>query len=220
MLEQRIYTLTELKKVLKISKRQWEERKEELLEYMKIFFDYEITIQGRGYCFVIKEQYAEYEPLPRKAKLPEMRAFYEEETDHIIQYKPCNTGLNIAREIVDKNNKYNHALNTATHYIRPYLKKNYTIGEREWCKINYENYSYDKITEEELQFLKLQFEKYLSSGVVADAIADQEAGHVTKTEVYDRLKNRYDLAMTAFKDKYGFRPYKAGELIKKAWVVE
>ena len=35
------YTLQELKEKLKISKRQWEERKEEVLEYMKLFFDYD-----------------------------------------------------------------------------------------------------------------------------------------------------------------------------------
>ena len=49
LIECKIYTLAELKEVLKISKRQWEERKEEVLEYMKVFFDYEITLKGRSY---------------------------------------------------------------------------------------------------------------------------------------------------------------------------
>lgn len=48
------YSLTEFKKALKITKWQWEERKEELLEYLKLFFDYEITMNGRGYNIVIK----------------------------------------------------------------------------------------------------------------------------------------------------------------------
>lgn len=220
LIECKIYSLTELKKILKISKRQWEERKEEVLDYMKIFFDYEITLKGRSYQFNIKEQYCEYEPLPRKTKSPEIQAFYAQETDHIVQYKKRNTGSNIAREIVSKNNKYNHAISTATHYICPYLKKNYEVGEREWCEINYENFSYDKISEEQLVFLNNQFKKYFDSEIIANAIADQEAGYTTKEEAYEKLKAHYNDAMNAFKNKYGFRPYKAGELVKKAWIIE
>lgn len=104
MIECKTYSLSELKSVLKISKRQWDERKEELLEYMKLFFDYEITLKGRSYCFTIKEQFSEYEPLPRKTKVPEIMAFYAGEVDHILQYKPRNTGANLAREIVAYNN--------------------------------------------------------------------------------------------------------------------
>lgn len=37
MIELKEYSLTELKEVLGISKRQWEERKEELLNYLKFF---------------------------------------------------------------------------------------------------------------------------------------------------------------------------------------
>jgi hypothetical protein len=81
MIELKSYTLAELKSVLHISKRQWEERKEELLEYMKLFFDYEISLKGRSYIFTIKEQYSDYEPLPRKIKSKEVAEFYEDETD-------------------------------------------------------------------------------------------------------------------------------------------
>lgn len=220
MIECKTYNLTELKKVLNITKWQWEERKEELLEYMKLYFDYEIILKGRSYQFHIKEQYQEYEPMPRKTKAPEIKAFYEQEAEHILTYKPRNTGANLAREIIDKNNKYNHAVGTAANYIKPFLKMNYEVGEREWCQINYNTYSYDKITKEQLDLLNNLFNKYLSSKVVADAIADQEAGYTTKEEAYECLKTHYNDAMLAFKEKYGFRPYKAGELIRKAWVIE
>ena len=55
MLELKKYSLTELKGALKISKRMWEERKEELLEYMNKFFDYEISYEGRYTYFNIKK---------------------------------------------------------------------------------------------------------------------------------------------------------------------
>lgn len=81
-------------------------------------------------------------------------------------------------------------------------------------------YSYDKITEEQLKYLNSQFTTYLNSESIADAIADTEAGYTTKEETYECLKGNYDKAIKVFKDKYGFRPYKAGELIKNAWVIE
>lgn len=221
MLECKTYNLTELKEILHISKRAWTERKEELLEYFKLFFDYEISIsKGGSYQFTIKEQYAEYEPLPRKTKVPEIKAFYEQEVDHILQYKPRNTGSNLAREIICKNNKQNHKAGTAANYIRPYLKQNYDVHDKEWCQINYETSSYDIITDKQLAFLKLQFEKYLNSTEVADILADEEAGYFTKEEVYGSLKARYDSAIKDFQAEFGFRPYKAGELRKKAWVKE
>ena len=69
-------------------------------------------------------------------------------------------------------------------------------------------------------FLNNQFKKYLNSEVVANAIADQEAGYTSLEEAYENLKVHYNDAMNAFKMEYGFRPYKAGELIKKAWIEE
>lgn len=49
MIELKTYTLEELKSILHISKRVWEERKQEVLDWMKMFFNYEITLKGRSY---------------------------------------------------------------------------------------------------------------------------------------------------------------------------
>lgn len=162
----------------------------------------------------------EYEPMPRKSKLPEIMKFYANEVDHILTYKPRNTGANLAREIVAYNNQYNHKDGTAMNYIRPYLKKNYTVSNKEWCRIDYSTYTYDKITDEQLKFLKGQFKIYLDSESVADTIADAEAGYMNEKEAYGLLKSNFNTAIQEFKKVYGFRPYKAGELIKNAWVIE
>lgn len=52
---------------------------------------------------------------------------------------------------------------------------------------------------------------------IADIIAEQEAGYKTKEEAYNNIKGFYDDAMEAFKNRYGFRPYKVGEYTKKAF---
>lgn len=212
------YNLTEFKSILNIPKRQWETRKEELLDYLKLFFDYEITTKHKGYSIIIKEQYNDYEPLPRKSKVPEIKAFYEKEVDHILTYKKRNTGSNLAREIVACNNKQNHKEGTAANYIRPYLKTNYTVKDKEWCYVDYETFTYHKINKEQLEYLKQQFQKYLSSESVADTIADADAGYISKEDVYVKLKNNYNKAIENFNNKYHFKPYKAGELNKIAWV--
>lgn len=218
MLELREYSLSELKKKLHISERQWNERKAAVLEYLKLFFDYEIQMRGRSYIFIIKAQYSEYEPMPGKDKAEQIQAFYIKKTDEILDYKPRNTGANIAREIEQTDNKYNHATGTMENYIRPYLKVNYYIDDKQWCEINYQNCSYDIISEEQLKYLEKQFDKYLSSRKVANLIADKEAGYLTKEEFCLRLDDRYLEALMQFKNKYGFRPYKAGELRKRAWI--
>lgn len=220
MIECKIYNLTELKKLLSISDKMWKTRKEELLDWLSLFFDYEITTKGRGYQFNIKEQYCEYEPMPRKNDAKKAMAFYQKRTDEILSVKPRNTGANLAREIVATNNECNHKEDTAASYIRPYLKKNYTVHNKEWCQINYDTFSYDKISDKQLKDLNELFEKHLDSKTTAEIMGDTEAGYTSKEEAYDKLRVRYLDALEDFKMKYGFRPYKAGELLKNAWVIE
>lgn len=146
-----------------------------------------------------------------------MKAHYETEADHILKYKPRNTGTNIAREIQRHNNIYEHAEGTIANYIRPYIKANYSISDKEWCAIDYESCTYNVITKEQLKFLNEQFSKYLSSSTTADIISEVEAGYISQDEGYQNLKRNYNTAIGAFKAKYGFRPYKAGELHKCAF---
>jgi hypothetical protein len=54
----------------------------------------------------------------------------------------------LAREIVEHNNVYEHKVGTAANYIRPYLKANYTVSDKEWCEIDYVNHCYNPISEE------------------------------------------------------------------------
>lgn len=214
MIECKLYTLSELRNALNIPVRQWERRRDDLLEYFKLFFDYDYIFEGHAYTFNIKEQYCEYEPIPRKTKFKEISDFYAKETDSILAYKPRNTGANVAREICNINNQYDHKPTTAANYIRPYIKKNYLIQDKEWCRIDYNNNTYNVISPEQLKFLKSLFEKYLSTSKVADAIGDFESGYASKEQAFDKLHTGYNEAISDFKKRYGFRPYKAGELHK------
>ena len=175
-------------------------------------------MRGRSYIFIIKAQYSEYESMFGKDKAERIQAFYIKKTDEILDYKPRSTRANIAREIEQTDNKYNHATGTMENYIRSYLKANYCVDDKQQCEFNYKNCSYDVILEEQLRYLDKQFEKYLSSRKVANLIADKEAGYLTKEEFCLRLDDRYLEALMQFKKKYGFKLYKAGELRKRIWI--
>ena len=148
-------------------------------------------MRGRRYIFIIKAQYSEYESMFGKDKAEQIQAFYTKKIDEILDYKSRSTGTNIAREIGQTDNKYNHATGSMENYIKPYLKANYCIDDKQWCEINYQNCSYDVISEEQLKYLDQQFEKYLSSRKVANLIADKEAGYLIKEEFCLRLDDRY-----------------------------
>jgi F420-0:gamma-glutamyl ligase-like protein len=66
--------------------------------------------------------------------------------------------------------------------------------------------------------LKKEFSKRFNSEEVVNIVADVDAGYSKKEEVYNCLKSSYDNVMTVFKDEFGFRPYRAGELKKNAWI--
>ena len=215
------YSIKELRKELGITDYAWETKKEDLLEYFKYFFDYEIHYQGRSTIFFIKEIYETYIPLPRKTKAKEIAQFYHEETEHLIKYKPLNTGSNIAREIIDTDNRYNHKEDTAARYVRSGLKENYKVAdEKVWCEPNYFNHTYIPLSETQVKELNELFIKYMGSDAtrIAGLIAEAESGQLSSEELKNKLINgSYNDAICEFKKKYGFRPIKIGEYIKNAF---
>ena len=210
------YTTKEVQDLLQISKDTWKRRKEEILEYLEKYWEYEVKQEGRRNIFIVQEEYSELQPLPRKSKTEEMEKFYAGETDNIIQHNPWNTGANIAREITATNNKYNHAEGTAANYVRPILKADYIIAEaKEWRKPNYSTFVYEEMSSEELEYLSYVFEKYLSQKNIIDTLAEEDAGYISKDVAYSCLKGMYNKAMDDFKQRYGYRPYKVGKYEKK-----
>ena len=212
----KIYTTKEFQQALKITKHTWENRKIELLEHIKLYIDYEIVkLPHNAIGYKILEQYEEYEPLPRKSRVEEIKKFYTKETDNILQHNPWNTGANIAREITATNNKYNHAEGTAANYVRPILKSEYIVVEaKEWRKPNYSTFVYEEMNVEELEYLDYVFEKYLSQKNIIDTLAEEDAGYISKDVAYSCIKGMYNKAMDDFKQRYGYRPYKVGKYEK------
>lgn len=221
------YTLQEIKDMHGISKKIWDTRREEVLEYLKGFYEYEIVQTGRTKYFICEEVFDEnYIPMPRKNKKQEIEKFYEEKTKEIIEDSPRNTGMNIARTIVfGPDNVYEHAETTACRYVRPVINENYDRTDYQWCKFDEDTRDYIPLTEEQIQFLS---EAYLGRKEV-----DKQRAVDTFMKLADRVYNKemtkkqmcaaigkmtltaYETAVKAFKEKYGFRPIAVPMLVKK-----
>lgn len=149
-IELKKYNTEEFKTALKISKRAWDSRREEVLEYVGYYFDFEVVHEGSKNYYVVKEQYDDWTGIPRKTNTKEMKEFYKEETHKIVDYQPWNTGSNVARRILERDNKYNHAFGTAANYVRPVLREDYLVikDEGKWMETDFAKGDYIEITEE------------------------------------------------------------------------
>lgn len=208
------YTLNEFKKIYGITKYVWESRKEELLEYLNFFFDYEIVKEGFKTYVIVKEQYKEYEPLPKKKDINKLKQHYNEQTDNIIKKDPWNTGANIARNIIAMDqNVYNHQEATIAKYVRPIIKDQYIQpgAPKEWRRLSKDRLSYEPLTDEQLEFLTNLLDD--NSGQKRkkreiEKMAEYNSGYITKEELkdflYENLAKSYGTLMAQFKEKFGF----------------
>lgn len=206
------YSTLELREVLNIKKSSWDRHREEILDYMKSFFNYKQSYIGNKVIYVIFEQYQDWVPY-KKRDVEKQKAYYTEKTDQIISIQPRNTGSNIAR-IIDKNNMniYNHKESTIGNYVRPILNLRYYAAKesRTWCEYDKETLTYIPLDKEQLEYLYSYFK--VDDKAIFDIVADYRAGTITQEELGFEIEmlNRcpYDYAVNKFMDKYGFRPIK------------
>ena len=130
------YSTEEFKAALGISKRAWDTRREEILEYCEDFFRFDIKIRGRTKTYIVKEIYAEFEPLPRKTKSAEKSRFYLAQASERIEEQPLNTSSNLGRIIFQQNNKYDVSETTITKTLRPLINLNYDKTNYQWCQLD------------------------------------------------------------------------------------
>lgn len=222
MLELKKYSTEEIKKALGISKRQWDERRIELLEYWKFFFDYEIINEGTKTFYLIKEQYGEYEPLPRKLKCKEIEQYYCAETKEIIKECPWNTGSNVARNIIaNDRNKYKHSQDTMSGYTCKVIRNNFLppLCETQWMQLSTDKLHYLPLTEDQEKYLDELFINNSKEGrakAEIEKFSDYKSGYISERELKDFLMSNvsygYMSIMNSFKAKFGFYPVKVRKL--------
>lgn len=228
-IELKTYDTNEFKRELKITKWVWENRREELFDYLDKFFEIEIKKGGRSTYYIIKQQFGDYEPLPRQGKSQEIKDYYLEATREEVERNHWNTGSNIARRIVknDLKNRFSHAEGTITNYVRPIIKDKF-INEAtvcQWMKLDKDNDEYLPLSEEQEEFLANLFAKKITANELGektmDIVAQVISGYMSKEEAGDAVVEiaykTYMQTMSEFKAQFGFMPVKVKLLEERAF---
>lgn len=220
-----IYTTAQLKEHLNISRNDWERRKEDVLDWMKDFFDYDVYQEKRRIYYRIKEVKKEWEPVPRKYKSKEVKEFYKEQVDDYVGHRAITTGATIGRYVVKNNNKFEHTEGTAGRHCREVLKKDYLATEGAWCYYDNDLKTEAKPLDEKMniRWKKILEETFGASDVdvqvkilnqIEEGILSQEEG---AEMIFNVAKSKYKVAMGAFHEEYGFYPFYCPKWEEKEW---
>lgn len=210
LIEPGIYKLKdEFFKLVGISRAQYDRRREDLMEWLKDFYDYEI-LEGRPIRIRIIETYGEYQPLPRQKKTFLMKQYdYEEYVKKNLSknFKPESKAHMARGAIADfGHEKYNHTndIAVARRYTGPAMEK---YGEKSdnyvWVSYN----TYEPLSEELLKaWFKILREERIGEKEAANAFYKAEQGmDITKE------KNAYKTALKRMKQETHEVPVRVAE---------
>ena len=187
---------------LGISKNTWERRKEDFLEWLTNFYDYEL-LEGRPIRIHIKEIYGEYRPLPRKLNnLMEQKQ--QDYTNFTIaslgtEFKP-NSKARVAREAIYSfgQEKYGHtnAEAISRRYVGPVME---TYGEcnniKRWVWYS----TYEPLDAAALErWRAIMAEEHISEKEAANAFYRHAEG-----EDISKEKGYFMKARMRFKEEFG-----------------
>ena len=119
-------TAKEFREKYGISEYLWIKYHNDIIDHLEDYIEFHMETEGNYKYYIITKELKPYEPFKKKS----IRAikFYEEQTSEIVKKEPLQTGINIARNVIEFNNKFNHKQDTAARYVRPILKSKYQKG--------------------------------------------------------------------------------------------
>ena len=206
MIKNQVYEFKkEFCKELNITTYQAERRLEDLLEWLKNFFDYEFY-DGKPKRILIKEIYGEYQPLPRKVPSQETLTAEKKEKYTVFtiaalgtEFKP-NSQSKVARDAIRDFGKelYHHTNPEAV--VKRFVKEPFkTYGESDNKKVWVWYSTYTEIKSDVLDdWRKILREEHIAEDEAANAFYRQEQGEDISVE-----KGYYKTAQQRFKKKYG-----------------
>ena len=186
-----------------IKKNQWETRRQDLLEWLNNFYDYEL-LEGRPIKILIKDIYGTYQPLPRKNIMTAAQKHEDYRTFTIAalgtEFKP-NSKAKTSREAIGAfgREKYGHdnVEGVSRRYVGPVFDEyGETSGVKHWVWYStYESLD-DKVLE---RWRAIMSEEHISEQEAANAFYRQEQGEdVSKEKGY--FKKARDRFMSEFGD--------------------
>jgi hypothetical protein len=216
-IQEQIYAQKDFFKLLNITNYQWRYHRERLLEHLGMFFDFTIFKGNNNANFfnVTFIRNPDYFPLPKKSV--DIKNHYWQETKKIIKEEPCNTGANIARNIMRNGDTiYEHQERTVYGYVLPMLKDTtrVQVNSKVWCKRSEDGYHWIELTASELTTLKSFFDNYFNANDTLDSIADidrqfkdNEISAQERDSFIGNVQYKCYLdGLTAFIALYGYEP--------------
>lgn len=205
ILENHVYLLKEeFFKELKISEYQYKMKKDDLFQWLKEFYVYEI-LEGKPLRIHIKSIIGEYRPLPRKGYDIQLQQQKEQEYSNFTiaalgtEWKP-NSKSKIARDAIADfgEQKYGHISKDAVarRYVGPTMEQ---YGEKSQKKYWVWYYSYEPIDDDTLRaWRKILEEEHISEKEAAEAFYQEQQG-----QDISKQKQYYKSAQDRFKKEYG-----------------
>ena len=203
-------------KAVGVSRYSYDKRYEELLEWLKNFYDYEL-IGVKPILIKINEVIGEYKPLPRKSYgseerenfIKQKKKDYEEFTIESLgnEFKP-NSKSKIAREAIDKFGYEKYVHYSKEGVVRRYIKEPFdTYGETNNNNLWVYYKSYKPLEPEVLQeWRDILAEERIDEREAANAFYRQAQG-----ENIDKEINYYKKALERFKEKFYDTPIRVKE---------
>lgn len=203
----------EFAKELNLPINQINRRQEELLEWLKNFYDYEF-LPGNPIRIMILEIYGEYQPMPRK--VPNQRELTREKEEKYTQFtidslgdefKP-NSQAKIAREAIQEFGEELYSHTSVRAVAQRYIKEPMeTYGESDnhgiWVWFSSYEPLDEELAEEWRHILK---EHRISEEEAANAFYRQESG-----EDISKEKQYYKNALREFQNKYNDIPVRVSK---------
>lgn len=186
-----------------ITKYQMDRRKNDLLNWLKFFFNYKIT-GGSPITIAIYEQYEEYQPMPRKVDYEEEKKKKEEDYKTFTiaalgtNFKP-NSKSKIARDAIDNFGRFRYNHNNIKAVVERYVKKPFDqYGETNNNKVWVWFSTYEPLNDQSLSEWRQILEKRkIAETEAANAFYKEQQG-----EDITKEKNAYKQALEDAKELF------------------
>lgn len=210
------YSVNKICQILGENRKTFTSNQESFYNHLNMFFDCEFISKTKGISIQIIEDSDDFEYMKYKEiKKMRVREKYAAAAEEHLEQNPYNSARNLAR--LEKNKllkEYNHSLKTGERYFGDELNRsgNWTkhLGDKKW--VHLENGNQIDLTEDELKYLKLSFNKAFSdpNGNFIDTVLDAKEGIdiVSIAQMNELIDDCYTAAIEYFVEEYGFRPYR------------
>lgn len=229
-------TVQELVERLGISINTWNSKKKKYIEHLREYYDVEIIGNGKSRRYKIVRQLQEYEPLISKKDKEAIEYTYKKVILEEIQKSKMNLQLYSTmnqRIYGSVFKKFGHKEGTSYKYTSKELKELFGAEEGQsgsngefvkkvWARRIYDgDYDFEGMEGEELSdWLKILKETFQNNDAIVDTYTAFFNEEINEEEARDIIwiegKFKYQRALIAFDEKYGYQPVKVRKyLIRK-----